>query len=305
MRTVVEGSDTELLIAQQTTQYDGIDPQETAAVVLSPTEAYGTESTAIREFVRSGGTLMVAEDYGEGGNELLSAVGADARFNGTALRDERNAGPSPAFPKATATVNHTYSQNVSGLMLNHGTVIDPHNATPLFHSSSFSYLDENGNEELDISEELGRYPVVTIEQVGSGEVLAISDPSIFLNAMLAESDNQALLDAVVAAHSKMLFDVSHASQLPLLVQFRLLLQQSSLAIIITGTVSVLAVFWLLTTPAFPKRMQRQSTAIDRPDLSTEEIAAGIRSRNPEWNEQRVQRVTDSLMSYRNQSKSDD
>lgn len=305
MRTAVDESGTELTVAQRVSRYDSVAPRRTAAVVLSPTEPYGTEATVIREFVRAGGTLVVAEDYGTGGNDLLGNVGAEARFNGTALRDERNAGPSPAFPRAAAAGNHTYSQNVSGLMLNHGTVIDPGNATPLFHSSPFSYLDENGNAELDTSETLRRYPVVTMEQVGDGRVIAISDPSIFLNAMLAESDNQALLDSLATAHAQLLFDVSHATQLPLLIQIRVLLQQSSVAMATAGIVSILAVFWLFTQPTSPAWLNRQPDAVDSPELSTEAIAAGVRSRHPEWDDQRVQRVTDSLMSYRNQSGTDD
>jgi hypothetical protein len=190
-------------------------------------------------------------------------------------------------------------------MLNHGTVIDPGNATPLFHSSPFSYLDENGNAELDTSETLRRYPVVTMEQVGDGRVIAISDPSIFLNAMLAESDNQALLDSLATAHAQLLFDVSHATQLPLLIQIRVLLQQSSVAMATAGIVSILAVFWLFTQPTSPAWLNRQPDAVDSPELSTEAIAAGVRSRHPEWDDQRVQRVTDSLMSYRNQSGTDD
>jgi len=305
LRTTVDDSETELQVTQSVNAYNEAPAQATVAVVLSPTEPYENPGR-IRQFVESGGTLVVAEDYGSGGNELLDAVGAQARINGTQLRDERNAGPSPAFPTVTPMRNHTYTRNVNSVMLNRGSVVEPGNATTLLHSSQFSYLDRNGNEELDTNETLARYPVMTVEQVGDGRVVAVSDPSIFLNAMLDERDNRALLRNIVGTHSQMLFDLSHTSEIPVAVQLQLLMKRSGIAVVLGGTASVLLLFGLSNARGLTDRLaRRRGQSVDRPTLSSEEIAAGIRARHPEWDEQRIQRVTDSLMSYRRQSGTDD
>lgn len=305
LRATVEESETDLTIAQTVNAYSQGSPERTVSVVLSPADSYDNPST-VRQFVQSGGTLVIAEDYGPGGNELLEAVGAEARINDTQLRDERNAGPSPAFPVATPATNHTYTRNVNSVLLNRGGTVEPANATVLLHSSQFSYLDQNENGRLDTDETLARHPVMTVEQVGDGEVVTISDPSIFVNAMLTGRNNRELLENIAGTHERMLFDVSQTSGLPVLVQLQLLLQQSGAVLVAAGTVSVFVLFGLLKTNAAIEWVGRQrSRDVDRPSLTTEEITAGIRERHPEWDDHRVQRVTDSLMSYHRQSGTND
>ncbi|MDT3435581.1 DUF4350 domain-containing protein [Haloarcula sp. 1CSR25-25] len=301
VRTAAEAAGAQTTVVQNTSRYDGSAPNETVAVVLSPTRGYHErETAAVRSFVRAGGTLLVAEDYGDGGNELLSAVGASARIDGRPLRDERQIGPSPAFPRADVMTNHTYTTTVDELMLNHGSAVNPGSATVLATASEYSYLDTNRNGDLDTDEELMPRPVVTVESVGSGTVLVVSDPSIFLNSMLDRSDNAAFLRAVVGAHDTVLLDVSHTTALPPLVALRLLLQQSGLATFLGGCLSILALFAIAKSPGiarqFPWRNQ-QSTS-QAPGLSSADVSAAVQRRHPDWDEERVNRVTDRLMKHR-------
>ncbi|WP_135306452.1 DUF4350 domain-containing protein [Haloarcula amylovorans] len=306
VRAAAQANGTETTIARNVSAYRAVAPDRTVAVALSPDESYGEDVHAVRSFVRSGGTLVVAEDYGTHGNELLAAVGAEARVTGTPLRDEQRAGPSPAFPRATATTNHTYTRGVDGIMLNHGSVVEPGNATPLLASSEFSYLDTNGNGELDDTEVLERRPVVTVESVGEGTVLVISDPSLFLNSMLERSDNAAFLQAIISTHNHVLLDISHTNAVPPLVAARLALQQSGVAAFVVGSLSVLALIVLSQPVGLLERLRAWRTQPSQsPTLSNNDIAASIQARHPDWDTQRVERVTNSLMKRRGKRESDD
>ena len=300
IRAVADDAEAETTIIQNTSRYAQPPPNETVAVVLSPTETYAdSEIGAVRSFVRSGGTLLVAEDYGDGGNELLSAVGADARIDQRPLRDERRAGPSPAFPRATPVANHTYLAGVEGLMLNHGSVVNPGSATTLVRSSEFSYLDQNQNNALDDEEELSSWPVVTIEEVGAGTVVVVSDPSIFLNSMLDRSDNAALLENIVGTHQTVLIDVSHSTALPPLVALRFLFQQSGIAAFVGGCMSLLALGVVLKPLDIANRLRAWETdKTTPPTISSDDISAAVRRRHPDWDEERVDRVTDRLMKHK-------
>lgn len=307
VRAAAHSAGTATTVAQNTSAYGTLAPNETVAVVLSPTEPYRTTDTDnVRSFVRAGGTLLIAEDYGQGGNELLNDVGADARIDGRPLRDERRAGPSPAFPRVTPVANHTYTAGISELMLNHGSAVDPGTATTLVHSSEFSYLDTNRNGELDDDETLTARPVVTVESVGSGTVLVVSDPSIFLNAMLDRSDNAAFLETIVGTHDTVLLDVSHSEALPPLVTLQLFFQRSGAAVFIAGCLSVIAIL-TLSKPAAVRSWfrRRRDRHITPPTRSTAEISDAIRTRHPGWDDARVERVTDSLMRHRQKGETDD
>lgn len=307
IRAGAESAGAETTIARNVSMYDRATPTRTVAIILSPTDPYDeTDVSAVRTFVRTGGTLLVAEDYGQYSNDLLAAIGASARVDGTPLRDEQRAGPGPAFPRSTPTTNHTYTSGVDGLMLNHGSVVNPGDATPLMNSSAFSYLDTNRNQALDDSEVLRPRPVVTVESVGSGTVLVVSDPSVFLNSMLEHSDNAAFLQAIVGTHDHVLLDVSRSASPPPLVTLRLVLQQSGAIAFVTGCLSVLILNVLSGPLGVIDRVSSWRTdVVQPPDLSSAEIAATIRARHPEWDEERIERVTDSLMAHRQKRNIDD
>lgn len=303
---VAEETNTRTTVARSVSDYPAAPSNDTLAVVLSPDEPYGNEANTIRSYVRDGGTLLVAEDYGSGGNELLEAVGATARIDGRPLRDETRADPGPAFPEATVNSSHPTTTGVETLVLNHGSVVEPGNATVLANSSPFSYLDGNRNEALDESEVITSHPVVTTEQVGQGTVIVVSDPSIFLNAMLDRGDNRAFLKVLVEDRAHVVLDVSHTTALPPLVAARLALQDSALGIVILGALSILAV--LLATDSrrsLPWRSSPDSDPTSGVAMSHEEIVRAVRERHEEWTDERIARVTDSLIQADDNDRTDD
>ena len=186
----------------------------TVAVVLAPESVYtAAEVNRIERFVAAGGTLVVAEDVGAGGNELLAALGTATRFDGRLVRDERELYRSPAMPLATEVANAPLTRGVDRLTLNHGTVLRVPNGSAtvddtdavagtasdgdadadvrvLVSTSPYAYLDGDRNDELDDGESLAARPVVAVERVGDGRVVAVSDPSLFINAMLERPGNR-------------------------------------------------------------------------------------------------------------------
>lgn len=305
LRETADAAGTDSEVALNTTRHQEIEEGETVAVVLSPDEPYGPEDAArLRRFVRSGGTLVVAEDFGPHGNPLLSAVGADARFDGSLLRDERYNYRSPAMPVARNVSSHPSLTGVDALTLNYGTVVEPNDATVLARSSGFGYLDTNRNAELDDTEAVKSYPVATAEPVGEGRVVAVSDPSLFINAMLDRPGNRQFVRNLFAAHEVALLDYSHAGRLPVLAVAVLVVRRTPTLQVLLG-IAGLAVVSAWGRGLFGSVARRSvpggriggriwpaesGDAPGRNRADVDAIATYLRRHHPEWEEQRIRRV---------------
>jgi hypothetical protein len=215
-------------VAPRTAAYDDVSPDGTVAVVLSPDEPYtDAEAARLRAFVRGGGTLVVAEDFGPHSNALLRRIGASTRVDGRLVRDERYYARSPNFTVATGVTQSPLTDGVDRLTLNHGTVLRPNGARVLVETSRFAYVDANGNASLDASESMRQYPVVTVESLGEGRAVVLGDPSLFINAMLDAPDNRRFVRTLFATRTTVLLDYSHSGRLPPLVAARLALERSA------------------------------------------------------------------------------
>ncbi|GAA0220601.1 DUF4350 domain-containing protein [Halobaculum roseum] len=246
LRAVGENAGAEVTVLTNASEYDAVDPDGTVAVVLSPDRPYtAAERDRLRRFVERGGTLVVAEDFGDHGNALLAGTGSSLRVDGRTLRDEREYYRSPALPVAPTVTDHPLTAGVDRLTLNHGTTVVPAssanastvagtNATVLANSSRFSYLDGDGDAELDDDERLRARPVAAVEPVGDGRVVVVSDPSAFINAMLERPNNRRFAAAVFGAHDRVLLDYSHTAGQPPLAALALALRKSSLATALVG-----------------------------------------------------------------------
>lgn len=294
-------------IVTTTADYPQTATNGTLAVVLGPDESYTAAETArIRRFVTAGGTLLVAEDYGSVGNDLLATLGAQARFDGRPLRDERQYYRSLRLPVATNATATSISDGDTQLTLNYGTAIDPNGATVALSTSDYAYLDANRNEQLDSTEQLTSYPVVTIESVGAGRVIVVSDPSVFINDMFERPGNQAFVQTLLRGTNadRVLFDRSHSAQPPLLTQLYLFLQdtpgaQALLVFVIGG----LLIAWVRADgwyDSWRDDADEQHTAV-----SSEALAAYLYDRHPDWDESRIQRMIAGVMSTRPLEKDDD
>jgi hypothetical protein len=308
LRDLATNTDGDARIVREVGAYNVSTPRDTVSFVLSPDSTYSdAEATRIERFVRQGGTLVVAEDVGPHSNELLADIGADARFAGTRLRDERFYETSPAMPVATNPANGSYAAGVSALALNHGTAVASRNASILVNSSSYAYLDRNGNGGLDDSETLREYPVVTRERLGEGSVVAVGDPSLFINAMIDRRDNRQFARNIVTAHRVRLFDVSHLSALPPLVAAQLSLQESLVVQLTVGLGLVLTVSYvgLLVRVRQEFGRGRESPADRDPLVDDASVVDWVSARRPEWNRERVRRVSEEISRQKQNGGKDD
>ena len=305
---------------RDTARYGEHEPSETVAIVVAPDDQYEpTDAERVRRFVDEGGTLVVLENFGANGNDLLADVGATARAEGTLLRDEREHYRGPAMPVATGVADHPLTDGVDRLTLNYASAVDPGEATVLVETSEFAYRDANRNGELDADEEPRSTPVATVESVGDGRVIVVGDPSIAINAMLDEPDNAAFLRAIYteADAEHVLIDLSHAGDLPPLAAATLLLRDTPALQLLVGLLAVGAVaagsrrgirspFSLerLGSRQGTRRSERSGRRAGRNGAGTgvgsdlelearlddEQRAALLRERYPEWDERRIQRV---------------
>lgn len=301
------GTESELL--RETDRYDDLDANATVAFVIAPDDPYeGEDADRVRRFVERGGTLVVLENFGTSGNALLADVDAQARTDGRLLRDERHHYRGPPMPIATGVENHTYTEGVDRLTLNYATAVDPGNATVLVRTSEYAYLGDEDDEldELDEDDELAAYPVATVEDVGDGRVIVVGDPSVTINAMLDQPDNEAFLRGLAADEERAVFDLSHAGGLPPLAAAALTLRETPLLQVVVGALSIGLVAAVSRRGVggvgdrlpsgirnrLPEWVARSDAS--GPTMSDAERRAFLRRRHPEWDEARIDRVMGAL-----------
>jgi hypothetical protein len=306
LRSVAESTGTDAYIAQNVSAYSMATPQTTVALIIAPDNAYQPQETAqIGRFVRQGGTLVVAEERVAPTNPLLTALSAEARIGGPPLRDARYHYRSPAAPQARALSNDSLMANVSALTLNHGTAVEQGNTTVLANTSEYAYLDTNRNQELDQSEPVTQYPVLTSEAVGEGRVIVIGDSSLFINEMLEQSGNRQFVHNLFARHETLLLDYSHTATLPPLVQGLLLLRQTPFLQFLGGGLGVLIIGLLQILPSiglseiYRRRRRSQptpedgdgdDTATTSSPVTDQDLVTHLRTQYPEWDETTLQRI---------------
>ncbi|MXV64203.1 DUF4350 domain-containing protein [Natronorubrum sp. JWXQ-INN-674] len=311
------GVESELI--RDTARYEAHEPNETVAFVVAPDEQYTDEDAArVQQFVNAGGTLVVFENFGANGNDLLEAAGAEARADGVLLRDEQEFFRGPTMPVATGVENHTFTEDVDQLTLNYASAVEPGEATVLVRTSDYAYRDIDGDGQLSAGEEPAAYPVATVESVSAGQVVVVGDPSIAVNAMIDEPDNTAFLRGLYTDADHVLIDLSHGEELPPLTGVTLTLRETPLLQILVGAVGIGAIAAASRRRRWPT-LERARAAIgdrvgDRPavdeaavapvlELDDERRAAVLRRRHPDWDEQRIQRVIAAL--NRHGTKQDD
>ena len=297
----------DLQISQSTAGYDDVDPAETTSFIIAPTEPYGEDADAITDFLAEGGTVVVFDNVETGGNELLEQVGASARIDGKIVRDEEANERGPLMPVASNATTHERTAGVDQITLNYASGIEPGDATVLVETSEYAYLVEDPETTLEDEDDvdLSATPVVTIESVGNGEVVVVSDPSITTNAMLTEPDNTAFLEAQYDGEETLLLDHSHTADFPPLSSLLLTIRSSTG---LQGALGLLAVGLVLATITGHTRhatrgiSRRLGQTFQRKDrnqgldakLSNDEWETLLRRRHPDWDEAKVQRVIAAL-----------
>jgi len=298
----------ELTVGTTTRHYDTLEADTATAIVMAPESEYDeTETDPVRTFVEDGGTLVVADSFGPHGNQLLADVGANARFDGALLRDEQHYFRSPAMPVANNVDSHPTVRNVDGLTLNYGTAIESNGAIPIVTTSSFGYLDRDGSGSLSDDETIGNHSVVTVESVGDGTVIAIGDPSIFINAMIDEPDNRVFANNLVGSSEQVLLDYSHGASNPPLVSAMVTLQNVPTVAAIVGAIAVIIAAYAGGLYSRSNRRRSKERAVVDEATATEQLPAAVepevlpvqlQNKYPNWNSKQINRVVASIVHRR-------
>ncbi|KCZ72805.1 hypothetical protein ANME2D_01240 [Candidatus Methanoperedens nitroreducens] len=175
------------------------EPDRTALVVLGPGVNFSEKDIdIIKKFVGDGGLLILADDF-RSGNELLTSFSTSISFSSMLLLDDVNFWRNSSFPVVTTGI-----EGVSNITMNYPTslIISDGSARVLASTGRFSWLSKNGLER----EVSGSYPVMADLPFGQGKIVAIADPSIFINSMLPMGDNILLLDKLVENRTSVIFD---------------------------------------------------------------------------------------------------
>jgi hypothetical protein len=210
----VESTGTEITVTQVALTSIAPDPGTGALIIIGPTKEFtDAEGKLVGDFVRDGGRLVLADDFGTG-NSLLSKMGAGSRFSGQLVMDlafEKQ----PEFSVVFDIAPDPLTTNVSTLLLNHPSSVTVNISTTsvIANSSVASWRDVNGNKLQEPGEPRGPFPLVARERLGLGTILLLSDPSVLINGMRDYMDNDAFAENLVAEacreRTEVYFDESH------------------------------------------------------------------------------------------------
>lgn len=190
----------------------------TALLIIPYNQFTEPELAQVKNYVSTGGTLVLLDDYGFG-NQVLSALGTNMKFTGQPLLDPLFDYHNKRLPKITDFTSTPMSTNVSSIIFNHASTLDvASDATVIAYSSSFSFLDANSNEAWDANETTGPLPVAAYVKIGQGYVVAVADPSLLINSMINLDDNLQFVNNVAGIQSaspQVYVDQAHLPKAPL------------------------------------------------------------------------------------------
>ncbi len=187
--------------------------QESTLLVIPYMEFTTSDLKILENYVSSGGKLVVLDDYGFG-NDVLEHLKIETRFAGSQLLDKLFNYENENFPKIVNFVSEPATSGIENLVFNHATSLEnvPQDNI-IAWSSYFSFLDENQNGGYDEGEPEGPFPVIANFQIGKGELVLVSDPSILINSMLEMGDNRQFLENI--AQGQIFLDQAHLPEVPL------------------------------------------------------------------------------------------
>ena len=187
--------------------------QETTLIVIPYLKLTSTDSQKLKDYVISGGRLVVLDDYGFG-NEILEYFGLEARFSGVQFLDPLFNYKNKNFPRIIDFAPSSVTTSIKSIVFNHATSLENVSQNKvLAWSSPFSFLDENQNGNWDDGEKKGSFPVVAKFEMGKGDFILIADPSILISSMVNTEDNRQFLKNIVKG--EVWLDQSHLPEVAL------------------------------------------------------------------------------------------
>jgi len=240
-------------------------PPQGATLILIPYLNFTpTELDEINGFVTQGGTLILADDYGCG-NQVLECLGFKEQFSGQPLLDPLCKYKNKWLPQIPHINPSPVTADTESLVFNHATCLtNIEDSDILAWSSRFSFLDQNNNQGWDEAEPTGPLPVISHHTLGSGQVILITDPSLFINSMEEIADNDKLRQSIAAITTANLYiDQSHLPVSSLHQTKNLLAHTLDSLTTLPGTLGVVLV--ALTVTLIPIWRKPTSKPLDKGD----------------------------------------
>lgn len=222
-------------------------PQEATLILIPYLDFTIGELEELNSFITRGGTLILADDYGYG-NQILEYLGLKARFSNQILLDPLDNYKNNWFPRIAYFKPNPLTNNLESLVFNHATSLTNIATGEIMAMSSlFSFLDLNSNQIHDEDEPIGRLPVFSRHNLGDGQVMLISDPSIFINSMEAQGSNHNVIQNIAAfTNSNLLIDQSHLPLSNLQQTKNLLVRIRSFLVTLPGTLGLVILALTIT-----------------------------------------------------------
>jgi hypothetical protein len=278
-------------------------------VMLNPNASVGFTQADIRDiqsFVQNGGSLVLANDFGNA-NAVLSGLGLSdtAHFNGALLSDNVSKGVDQAHPLITDVTSSSLTTGVKTLYFNYGTALNVSGSsvTVLARSDPTSYLRTATGDNAPIAGSTGAKPVLASLNYGQGRIILLSDPSVFINGMVSQADNQQLFTNLITTltggdtSATILFDQSQRASQPLLSSTYDRINADDNLKYTLIVLSIAAVVIGVNVVAYTRRQR------PRADASTvrvnEDVAiADVMERHPGWRRSRITTLLKQLQKRR-------
>jgi Domain of unknown function (DUF4350) len=189
----------------------------TLLAIIGPSVGFSrSESSQIHTFLQSGGTVLLADDFGTG-NNLLKDLNVTMRFSPTGIAALYFYSKNPSFPIVTDFTSNPVTRNLTAIITERPSYIENSTgARILAMTSPFSFIDFNGNGEPSTNETLRPYPIIVEESVGKGLLILVSDPGVFTNQLVPLYGNRDLfLNILNVAGGHLVYDAYHLESAPL------------------------------------------------------------------------------------------
>ncbi len=209
----IRSTGTDLSVEQVALDRLALVPTTDSLIIIGPKKAFAaSEGKAVGDFVRGGGVLLLADDFGSA-NSLLEGMNASSRFSHDLVIDLAYE-KQPEFSVCFDFEPDTLTTNVTTLLMNYpSSLVLNSSAQVLARSSLASWRDTNGDRLQEWGEPRGPFPLLAKERLGSGTIILLSDPSVLINGMGKYLNNSLfgsnLMDYVCEDRSSVYFDESH------------------------------------------------------------------------------------------------
>jgi len=168
------------LAAEEVRDLRGLDPASTL-LVLAPDRPFTAEEAGyLRAFLDSGGRVLIADEEGNA-NPLLADLGSTMRVRPGNLSSLDRGHTDPGLFIGYVVGNTTFFAGVETVLANRPAAVE--GGEPLIETSILTWDDGDGDGRISGSEIFAKTVICAHE----GNLTVLGDPSLFINAMLAEN----------------------------------------------------------------------------------------------------------------------